>query len=356
MKNLRAANVTMRFGNASLALGALVTYQLNALIYRPAEGRAETALLEVASQHIYDAKSSVSHPVMYKRGVYFLSDIVDDGVFRLPHVRRVSSGVLLDLYRRDFMEDIEAALIETPSQNTIPNTMPPRPHARQQTTKRRKTTSRVVYESSDDSISTDSEDVDIMATAPATMSTIPEIGGLSDLLHQFPSDLLQLVPKPKSAGEEPWFLLDKAEVARAKVGIFQSLDIHHVFRHAQCAMVDRADWQTTVFDRYFPRRNYQRPKSLQHFPSAAYYRKWENLMKEAIDDDAADAIRRTVSIWFSKLLWVPFPESDRMWSTRKVNGFEWRVIPSGEAVGLYPHLAINIDSCDKTVIAELWKI
>jgi hypothetical protein len=210
--------------------------------------------------------------------------------------------------------------------------------------------------SSDDSLSADSEEGDpsTMAAAPAIMSSITGISGLSDLLLQLPSDILQLVPKPKSAAEESWFLLHKAEVARAKIDIFQSLNILRVFRRAQCTVLDSADWKTIVLGRYFPRKNVQHPKSLQHFPVAAYDQKWENMMKEAADENSASAIRETVGIWFGKLLWLPFPESDRMWSTKKASGIQWQMVPQGAAEGLCPRVAINVDLCDKTTLAGLW--
>jgi hypothetical protein len=87
---------------------------------------------------------------------------------------------------------------------------------------------------------------------------------------------------------------------------------------------------------------------------AAYDQKWENMMKEAADENSASAIRETVGIWFGKLLWLPFPESDRMWSTKKASGIQWQMVPQGAAKGLCPRVAINVDLCDKTMLAELW--
>lgn len=336
----------MRFQNASLALGALVTYQINALIYRPAEGEAEKELLNAASQHVYDVKSS-SYPIMYERGAYFLSDIADDGV-SLPSARLVGPNILLSLYRRHFMEDIEAELHGPPSQNETPNAVQTTSHSPRMTRKR-KTTSRVFNDTS--SSSSDEDDTGAAVITPI----IRGINGLSDLLRQFPSDILQLVPKPKSVGEKPWFLLDRTEVTRAKVEIFQSPDILRVFRQAQYTILDSTEWKTAVFERYFPPRNFKRPKTLQHYPSAAYYRKWENLMNEAIDEDTANTIRETVRIWFSKLLWVPFPANDRMWSTKRAKGSEWQMVPPGAPVGLCPRLAINVDLCDKQQLRNWWK-
>ncbi|KAG1737036.1 hypothetical protein EDB19DRAFT_1637269, partial [Suillus lakei] len=52
VQNLRSAHRAARLQPASLALGALVPYQINALIYRPAEGSAESILLEASCQHV----------------------------------------------------------------------------------------------------------------------------------------------------------------------------------------------------------------------------------------------------------------------------------------------------------------
>jgi hypothetical protein len=360
VKNLRNANATARLRNTSLALGAVVTYQINALIYRPAEGRAETELLAAASQHIRDAEDSSSKPIMYDRGTFFWSDIVDDSEgFLLPNVRPVSSGCILALYRREFMDDIDAELRESQSQRDNPDathTAPRNPRRKEMLKRKRKTTSRVVEENisdaSDSNTSTE-ESTNMTSLTVASAPKVKDIGGLTDLLQQFPSDVLQLVPNPKSSNEEPWCLLGKGDVSRAKVELFQNLDICRVFRLAQCTMVCADDWQAIVFKRYFPCKSFEPPKSLQHFPFAAYYRQWRNLL-EAADEGAADAIRETVRVWFNKILWLPFPEGDRMWATRRANGSrQWQMVPAGASVALSPRIAINVDCCDKKAVAEL---
>ena len=358
VKNLRSANATARLRNTSLALGALVAYQINALIYRPAEGRAETELLATASQHIYDATNS-SKPIMYDRGAYFCSDIVDDREgFLLPNVRPVSSCSILALYSRDFMDDIEAEFEEAQSQRDIPDAPHTTPHNTRQESmlkKKRRTTSRVVEEGISDTSDTSTEEsMDITAPTVAPVPRIKDTRGLTDLLRQFPSDILQLVPNPKSSEEEPWCLLTKGDVSQAKIELFQSLNIRHIFRLAQCTMVCADDWQTTVFGRYFPRKGFQPPKSLQHYPIAAYYRQWRHLMEDATDEGTADGIRETVRVWFNKVLWIPFPEGDRMWSTRRANGNQWKMLPTGASIELSPRIAINVDRCEKRAIAELW--
>jgi hypothetical protein len=81
---------------------------MNAIIYRPAEGRAETVLLEAACQHVIE-ENGRSCPSLYDRGCYFLSDIVEtNGSYHLPAIRPIDSETLLSLYHRDSIEDIKA--------------------------------------------------------------------------------------------------------------------------------------------------------------------------------------------------------------------------------------------------------
>lgn len=111
-KGLARATPAKRLHNSSLALGALVTYQTNALLSRPEEGRAETALLQAACQHTLDSTTSETIPTMYQRGAYFVSDIVFEGgsAIGIPPVRPIDEPHLLICYARDFMADIEIEL------------------------------------------------------------------------------------------------------------------------------------------------------------------------------------------------------------------------------------------------------
>ncbi|KAG2062928.1 hypothetical protein BDR04DRAFT_1123605 [Suillus decipiens] len=88
----------------------MVAYQINALIYWPAEGRAENVLLEACYQHIPvdNADGSSTSPIIYRRGTYFLSDLVNDaGAYHLSNIRPIDTNTLLALYSRNFMEDVE---------------------------------------------------------------------------------------------------------------------------------------------------------------------------------------------------------------------------------------------------------
>ncbi|KAG1840138.1 hypothetical protein F4604DRAFT_1499336, partial [Suillus subluteus] len=161
---------------------------------------------------------------------------------------------------------------------------------------------------------------------------------LSAIQHQFASDIFQLAPSPKLASNSQWVLLNTAQRLRTKVDIFQSLDLSGIFRQVQYRIISDADWDNLVFKRYFPAKGASTAKALQQFPSASYYRQWQALM-DGLDEDRAEIIQNRLRQWFDKLYWVPHPESDRMWSTKK-SGKEWTMLPPGEP-GNCPRIAVN---------------
>lgn len=156
VKRLENDDFKTRLRNESLALGAIAAYQMNAIIYRPAEGRAETVLLEAACQHVIE-EDGRSRPSLYDRGCYFLSDIVEtNGSYHLPTIRPIDSETLLSLYRRDSIEDIKAEfhVPQKRKKTGISNSKPP---------KRQKMTTRNIEEPSDgrwigDNLDTDTDE------------------------------------------------------------------------------------------------------------------------------------------------------------------------------------------------------
>ncbi|KAG1719121.1 hypothetical protein EDB19DRAFT_1648748 [Suillus lakei] len=123
------------------------------------------------------------------------------------------------------------------------------------------------------------------------------------------------------------------------VDIFHSLDLSHLFRQIQYRVINDTDWNNVVFRRYFPAKGASTAKALQQFPSAMYYRQWQALMDRLDEDDAKIIQNYHLTQWFDKLYWVPHPESDRMWSTKK-GGKEWIMLPPGEQKNC-PRIAIN---------------
>ncbi|KAG2063845.1 hypothetical protein BDR04DRAFT_946587, partial [Suillus decipiens] len=161
---------------------------------------------------------------------------------------------------------------------------------------------------------------------------------LSAIQRQFATDIFQLAPSPKLALNPSWVMLNPAQRMQAKVDIFHSLDLSHIFSQVQYRITSDADWDNLVFRRYFPAKGASTAKALQQFPSASYYRQWKAL-RDRLDENHAEIIQNHLKQWFDQLSWVPHPESDRMWSTKK-GGKGWIMLPPGEPRHC-PRIAVN---------------
>jgi hypothetical protein len=344
---------------------------------------------------------------MYERGAYFLSDVTNDEGYALPGVRPVDPDILTKLYRRDFWDDMEAEFYVAPIQNKDTNTS--HPVYRKASTRKRKTTTRFIeategdYEQqqltgftepvesdndqqplteritefiepaeinnhrrqrtktklrpvgameSEESEESMGEESGEDKVPPGELNKIiAGIPRLSDILHQFPTDIFQLAPTPRSDEDGQWTLLDPLDKACAKIDIFQSLCVGRFFSQAQCRLMTATEWKEKVFPRYFPHKGVQLGNT-RHFPSAAYYMQWIALL-DRTEDESVETIRDIVFTWFNGLLWLPNPTSDCMWENKLRAHGEWFMIPRDAPSRKCPHLAINVESSSKEALRAL---
>ena len=354
MESLKNDDIHMRLRNESLAMGAIVAYQFNAIIYHPAEGRAESVLLEAACQHIVDG-NGCSYPSLYTQpeGCYFLSDVVKtDKSHHLPTVRPLDSAVLESLYRRDSIHNIEAKFLDyqTPGQKHKKTHL-----SISHPLKRRKTTTNITKNTDDSEWTRDNLDTDNMNDGSETgdgngigdeqadsedtnMSAFRQLGedlaasqslaltqatghafpaAIQHIMRRFPADIFEHVPKRRTGDQIPWILPDMTAKQLSNIGLFKTFDLSGIFRMAQYKFVADKEWEILVFNRYFPPKGICHKAKLQHFSTAKYYQAWTALL-EGIDIPRAEKLRGHFFIWFQKLWWVPFPEPDRMWIIRKI--------------------------------------
>ena len=160
------------------------------------------------------------------------------------------------------------------------------------------------------------------------------------ILHQFPADVFELVSKPKTGNA--WILPDLTSQQLSRIGLFKSFEFDCIFRMAQFKPVEKNIWEGLIFDRYFPPKGHVPRDGLQNFPYALYYKLWISFLQaDSVDDACAQMIRSHVLKWFCTLWWLPFPDCDRMWSTkRSTNRSGWVVVPPGEHQTC-PRLAVN---------------
>ena len=225
---------------------------LNALIYRPGEGRAETELLAAACQHLGangDSGGSdnedQTEPVLYKQGLYFLSDIINDPhCYRLPDTRSVNDQVLAVLYRRSGMTEIKQSfdLLRLTGSSTVA-------HKTRIHNKRGKTLD-IRFAQPDEGIDTAEAvllpsfnlEVQGVTIRPQLRMSGPDLRAepsdsegddeegnidaqVTRIWRQFAFDIFQVSPNRKAHTSESWILLGPAALAKVTPDIFKSLDL-----------------------------------------------------------------------------------------------------------------------------------
>jgi hypothetical protein len=361
IKSLQRAKPARRIWRPSLELGAITVYMINALVYRPGDGQAETTLLNSTCQHVAlnasndsddddDDDDDMTEPIGYNRGLYFVSDLVlDKNCYRLSANRQIGADMLAVLYRKPGLKAIDQefsffhpAGIET---QTNPNRI----------YNRRTKTLDLRYVRPDEDIAPEfnleARGVNLKPRARMTGEDIRFGGSDSDedaegidihvtkIFRQFPYDVFQVAPNRKSHKTGSWILLDDTARSGVRIDVFKTLDLSLIFDEVQYRIVDQNVWKDVVFARYFPAKGQKPPKALQNFPAATYYKDWIDLMNRLSTNDA-NLVRRTMFRKFDELHWVPYPASDRMWATKSMTTRGWIRLPPGKPQAC-PQLAIN---------------
>jgi hypothetical protein len=335
---------------------------LNALIYRPAEGHAEEALINVSCQHLPvqaeeddSAEEGEPEPILYNRGLYFISDLNNDrNCYRLPAVRNVEVAILATLYRRQDLNAIKNEfniMYEGMGKNAAHKT---RIH------NRRPKTLDIRY-----AIRLEEEEPDVDAEPPFDLAEQgvrvrpehrmagPDVrrrGGpeaeegendpdqiVANIFRQLPSDIFQKAPNRKLRTKPGYTLLSADEQTTVKVDIFRSLDFTRIFDKIQYRVVDESTWKLVLFPRYFPARGQLPPD--QNFRGALYYKNWVKLINR-LDGAGVELIRDTLWDRFAQFLWLPHGGSDRMWATKVMKAKDWVMLPA-EPREPCPQIAIN---------------
>lgn len=375
IEDLQHSSMHQRMRADSLMLGGVVAYQISGLIFRPAEGRVESSLLEAACQHVF-SNNSGDEPIMYNRGTYFLSDIVHDGSYTLPMARILENKCLCILYRRGLMEDIISEFLtpvsstnnnleEIQLQGSLEEASPLVPRKRRRvllpildlSSSESSESSKNESEASDAVPHSDTDNIIPSNNADAIEMAITEIDGLSDILKRFATEILPLAPRRQSQSlAPPWLLLNSDEVReRGKIGTFKSLNFTTFISRAQCIILYEEDWKKFVFARYFPPLTFKPKCPPAHFSRANYYQQWNAILNGVDSDEAAEAIRALILPWFQQIIWLPYPGSDRMWAVRRwEEAGDWFTLPTMlENDWSSPRIAVNGSSCSLESLKDL---
>jgi hypothetical protein len=369
-KSLREARPPVRAAHECLVTGAILMYMFNALIFRPAEGRAESALLAAASQHGLQ-KNNVE-PLIYERGIYFLSSLDKiEGAFQLPTSRDLNDNFLAVLYRRDCLDDVKAEMAL--DGKSIDPTGTGSRRLKRSSTKRKHLAvlatgfldAEDMDGENDDKESGDegenngeendeSEGLNGLDNPHSQMIQV-EKPVINQIVRQFPICVMQAAPKPKSKTDSPYLLLQDNDRQSVSIDIFKSFDFKKVFHRAQFKIFSKDEWHSKIFPKFFPlsplindsepttnHDSWKKPKRSQGFVNALYLDNWEKLLLRA---DAKVMQNYVFDSWFRHIHWLPFPEVDRMWHCDKpIRGWTLHNLSGlDEKSGRYPKLAINAE-------------
>jgi len=116
------------------------------------------------------------------------------------------------------------------------------------------------------------------------------------------------------------------------------------FTKAQYHVCTDQQWMMH-FDHFFP-KTVENDKC-QNFGRCTYYINYMALT-HVITKASLTRTRCALRDQFNQLVWVPYTQSDHMWSTGKMNGSQWKVLPHG-ASGGGPVITIN-PACQRELI------
>jgi hypothetical protein len=366
-KHLKDAVPEARVWPSCLALGAYAIHQLDALLHRPASQAQHLRLLECCSPHEPEEENdpdSNTIPVMYKHGLFYLSDLViSDRVWRLPTTRLPSADDLIVFYRAPDMASLRgnfnahhALVTRTTTRNA------------HRTNNRRAVTMDVHHIRGDDDgheredinlprhdirlrdrIGPQGPDVDNMHEQGNGNSDNDDEDGedtdsadvaINRIWAQLPYDMISMGPNKKSNRDGSHVLLGAGDASKATMDIFRTLDMSRIFRQIQARLCDDATWEV-IFSRYFPAKSFPTPErgGMQGFPYMKFWQSWRTLTSRLSHADT-ETIRTALRGKWKTLKWIPHATSDRAWETKQAKGRAFVRVPTN-STGPCPQIAIN---------------
>ena len=367
---------------SSLTLGAILIYMLNAINYRPAEGRAESELTRTCCWNRYPNGQNLNIvesdedaepvPVMLAHGLYFISGVtLQDGLtLRMGAGDRVSPDSITRLY----------GAIDEHEFNIIfhVNSWRPNRHERNgnRIRNRRKAPVDIRHIVASEELRAQDRTLQEQGIVmiPRPLEAGPDIVArdadhmnedqddederIDDIIariwRQFPYDLLENSPNHRSNREGRHTLMTEQQREEATLEVFKSTDLRRIFSRVVVKVVNDKNWKELQFRRFFPKKGFVMPTRLQNFPSMRYFREWNTLMNRLTEEDAG-VVRASIWQEFKTFQWLPLTDTDRCWNTKKKAGPGWTHLPWDDKKPAV-HIALNerlVRDVDRVQISEV---
>jgi hypothetical protein len=144
---------------------------------------------------------------------------------------------------------------------------------------------------------------------------------LSNLWRQFLVDLTAKAPNPKSAVLPSYCKLSAEQRSKVHDRDHQNIKLSDYWNDCQWKISTEDEW-CLIFDRLWPDKDkILCGSSVQNYKSAIYYIEWTTLTSNS-DLPTVSAMRKELRKRFDSLFWVPHAQTDRIWHTKYLKGFQ----------------------------------
>ncbi|PCH38800.1 hypothetical protein WOLCODRAFT_158336 [Wolfiporia cocos MD-104 SS10] len=386
LHNVKFTPGERRLWRPSLALGVVMVYMLNALIYRPGEKRHE---VEVTRQAMYwryphmnrddgssDDDSYVGSdedldefaPVGDGQGLYFVGGIIEDRgdrmdrrpegdqqdhrTYRLSTIRMVDEEVLAYLYNVPNMNQLITVFGFCYGFIRPPVRHPTRTIGRGKTLLVEHVREEVLE---DFDFGLDQRDIPMQpAVPPMTLEEGELEGGGADseeeeqdqgsmdhqvtmIWQQMLYDVIALAPNGRRRETPSYVTLTVEERNAVDIDIFRSFELP---LHGAVWRVSDT-FKTTLFDRFFPPKGDPVLLDSNHWPRATYLHDYQRLMTRITSRRDSELVRRSLRRLFKELWWLPDACRSHMWKVSKKRTGRQSVLPEG-ATTAQPWLVISM--------------
>lgn len=369
MKNIHDTPAKHRGSENALALAAMVVWILNGAHRTPyyrTLGLAKEACPEVLLDEDDDPddEDSVTIPLMYEGGTYFICDIVCDRrtkSYRIPHGKQFTPQFIIQAYEIGTMNELRHMLGVGDVKKGHRD-----PHEQRTSNRTGNQTMDVrLIRAADRPLPAigrrldglplpnpqhpRGDDVDFfhehgggnrqVVNADDDFEAAQDVNNplkqaVQVILEQMFFDIIQVSPNKRSYREGAWTNIPRALRQQLAVeDLYLHLELP--FEAVQYHICSLEEWNTH-FNRFFPP---EIPEHIfQNFGSTRYFHTYLDLVRQ-LTPQQLQRVRFVLKRKFDKLAWMPHTGSDRMWCTRKTTPGRWQYIPDGRKEG--PKIAVN---------------
>ena len=143
---------------------------------------------------------------------------------------------------------------------------------------------------------------------------------LSKLWRQFLVDLTAKAPNLKNASSPLYCKLSAEEHLMVNDDTHKNCKLSDYWADCQWKIATKSEW-TLIFDHLWPPKNKVLNGSVQNYNSTAYYLKWTALTSNS-DIQTVTAMEEDIRRRCNTLFWLPHPQTDCIWHTKFISGFQ----------------------------------